>query len=125
MKIRLLKAPVRIAAADLEDWGKVAAPLGDPVARLRGGEVVARPGGAFAAGVWECPPGRWRRQVKQAEFCHFVAGHCFFQPDGGERLEIRAGDAVFFPENTTGTWEVIETVRKTYVTFTPQRNRSD
>jgi uncharacterized cupin superfamily protein len=117
--MQLLKAPERIPSTGLEDWGKVEAPLGEPVAQLRGREVVAGPDGAIGAGVWECTPGKWRRQVKQAEFCHFVAGHCFFQSDGGDRLEIRAGDAVFFPENTTGTWEVVETVRKTYVTFKP------
>jgi uncharacterized cupin superfamily protein len=33
-------------------------------------------------------------------------------------IEIRAGDAVFFPLNSRGFWGVRETVGKTYVTFT-------
>ena len=30
-------------------------------------------------------------------------------------LEIHAGDAVYMPANTTGVWDVIETVRKTWI----------
>ena len=65
--------------------------------------------------AYESSPGKFRRQIKNAEFCHFIAGRCVFHADSGERLDIRAGDAVFFPANTTGTWEVIETARKTYI----------
>jgi len=66
-------------------------------------------------GVWECTPGRWRRQVLSREFSHFVAGHCFFIPDDGEPVELRAGDAVLFPANCHGEWDVRETVRKTFL----------
>lgn len=30
----------------------------------------------------------------------------------GEPIETRGGDVLFFPENSRGTWEIIETVRK-------------
>ena len=60
-----------------------------------------------------------RRQVLQAELCHFVSGHAFFTPENGEKFEIKAGDAVFFPPNSRGVWDVRETIRKTYVTFNP------
>ena len=36
-------------------------------------------------------------------------------PDCGEPFDICAGDAVWFPAYTTGTWEITETLRKTYV----------
>jgi uncharacterized cupin superfamily protein len=55
--------------------------------------------------------------VKKAEFCHFVAGHCSFTHEDGTRIEIRAGDCVFFPANTNGVWDVQETVRKVYLVF--------
>jgi uncharacterized protein len=42
--------------------------------------------------VWECSPGVWRRQVLLAERCHFVSGHAFFTPEGGEQLELKSGD---------------------------------
>ena len=35
----------------------------------------------------------------------------------GEPVELRAGDAVLFPENCEGVWEIRETLRKTYVLF--------
>jgi uncharacterized protein len=112
--------PVLIAAAttmELPDVGPVAVPVGQPIAHLKCFEAVSLPGQQVEAGVWECTPGVWHRQVKQAELCHFVAGHCFFTPEGGETVEIRSGDAVFFPPNSRGIWDVRATVRKTYVTF--------
>jgi hypothetical protein len=41
-------------------------------------------------GVWECTPGRWRRQIVAQEFCHFIQGRCTFTPDDGETLHIRS-----------------------------------
>ncbi|BBF87648.1 nucleoside-diphosphate-sugar epimerases [Aquitalea magnusonii] len=91
----------------------VAQPLGTPHAATRV-HAVERPDGV-ETGVWECSPGRWRRQIMQAEFCHFIQGRCRFIPDAGEAIDIAAGDAVYFPANSRGVWEVTETVRKSYV----------
>jgi uncharacterized cupin superfamily protein len=55
----------------------------------------------------------------QAELCHFVSGRAFFTPEGGEQFEIKPGDAIFFPPNSRGIWDVREALRKTYVTFNP------
>jgi uncharacterized cupin superfamily protein len=88
----------------LDEVHPVAVPLGEPHAVTRTHSVV-----------WECSPGRWRRQIVQQEFCHFIAGRCTFTPDGGEPIEIRAGDALMMPANTTGIWDIQETVRKTFV----------
>lgn len=97
----------------LEDSNPVAVPLGEPLAVTSTTSVERSDG--VETGVWECTPGRWRRQIVQQEFCHFVAGRCTFTPDGGETIEIRAGDALMMPANTTGIWDIQETVRKTYV----------
>jgi uncharacterized protein len=97
----------------LEDSNPVAVPLGEPVAVTSTTSVERSDG--VETGVWECTPGRWRRQIVQQEFCHFVAGRCTFIPDGGDPIEIRAGDALMMPANTTGIWDIQETVRKTYV----------
>ena len=35
----------------------------------------------------------------------------------GETIDIKAGDTVYFDNNSKGTWEVLETVRKAYLTF--------
>lgn len=91
----------------------VAVPLGEPVAVTSSTSVERNDG--VEAGVWSCTPGRWRRQIVQQEFCHIIAGRCTFTPDGGEPIDIRAGDALMLPANTSGIWDIQETLRKTYV----------
>jgi hypothetical protein len=101
----------------LPNVGPVPVPIGEPIAHLNCFEAVALKDEKIEAGVWECSPGIWRRQVLQAELCHFVTGHAFFTPEGGDKFEIKAGDAVFFPANSRGVWDVRETIRKSYLTF--------
>lgn len=88
-------------------------PLGKPVSNTSTHAVEGPEG--LLTGIWECTPGKWRRQVLSREFSHFIAGHCIFTPDGGEPVELQGGDAVFFPANCEGVWDVRETVRKSFV----------
>ncbi|MFK8329296.1 cupin domain-containing protein [Pseudomonas sp. BJa5] len=97
----------------LQDSNPVAVPLDEPVS-IASVTAVERSDGV-ETGIWECTPGRWRRQIVQQEFCHFIKGRCTFTPDGGEPLTIEAGDAIMLPANSTGIWDIQETVRKTYV----------
>ena len=97
--------------------GPVSVPISEPIAHLKCFEAVVLKDKQVEAGVWECSPGIWRRQILQAELCHFVSGHAFFTPEGGDKFEIKAGDAVFFPPSSAGVWDVRETIRKSYVTF--------
>nr|WP_288358491.1 cupin domain-containing protein [uncultured Pseudomonas sp.] len=101
------------ASASLDDHNPVAVPLSEPAA-ITSVTCVERDDGV-ETGIWECTPGRWRRQIVQQEFCHFIAGRCTFIPDVGEPIEIKAGDALMLPANTTGVWDIQETLRKTYV----------
>jgi hypothetical protein len=114
MPIRL-KAADALASHDLSDWGRAKESIGQPVAAIRGSELFDAHAPRDRIGVWECSPGRWRRQVMEREFAHFISGQGRFVPDHGEPIEIFAGDAVWFPAYTTGTWEIAETLRKTYV----------
>jgi len=114
--IKQVKAVADIPSASLEDWGPVALPKSETVSRLRGLVINEHPDGS-SAGIWECSPGIWTRQVMDAEISTFVKGRALFHPDEGETLEFRAGDTVYFDENSRGTWEVLETVRKAYLTF--------
>ena len=101
------------AHAVLQESFPVAVPLGTPVS-VTSVTCVERTDGV-ETGISECTPGRWRRQIVQQEFCHFIQGRCTFTPDGGEPLTIEAGDALMLPANSTGIWDIQETVRKTYV----------
>jgi uncharacterized protein len=119
--IRLV-SPERLRSDELADWGPAKVPVGNLIARIRGNEHGKRD----RVGVWECTPGRWRRQVMEREFAHFVSGRARFIPDRGEPFDICAGDAIWFPADTTGTWEIDETLRKTYVIigFSPMERLS-
>ena len=55
--------------------------------------------------------------VMQAEMVTFLSGRCIFHPENGDPVEIKGGDVLFFPENSKGTWEIIETVRKAYLIY--------
>lgn len=117
MKINILRQAAALADDALDDWGPVGLPQGAPVSCLSGRILEMSADEAIESGVWQCTPGVWRRQVKKAEFCHFLTGRCTFTPDGGAPVAIEAGDSLFFPPNSEGIWDVKETVRKVFVVF--------
>jgi len=93
----------------------VGAPCGEPIAQTRtAGHQPVTPQGT-SAGVWECSPGRFRRQVPHAEYSYFISGEGSFTPDGGAPVEFRAGDSIYFAAHTQGEWHVRQTVRKAYL----------
>jgi uncharacterized cupin superfamily protein len=95
--------------------GAVARPLSQPACETASLEVPMEGAGANRSGLWECSPGRFERQLANAEVMHILSGVCTFTPTGGTPLEIRAGDTLFFPANTVGTWDIRQTIRKVYV----------
>lgn len=101
------------ATAKLIDAGVPSKPLG-AAPRLRTADFLLH-GQTAEAGIWECEAGSFRRQVARPEVMHLLQGRCTFQVDGELPVEFVAGDSFFFPGNTQGTWEIIETVRKLYV----------
>lgn len=101
--------------SDFSSPAAVGAPTGKEVAHTRTAGRKQIPSGA--TGVWECTPGSFRRQVAQAEYSYFISGQGSFTADGGEKIEFRAGDSIYFPANTQGEWEIFQTVRKAYVIF--------
>lgn len=92
-------------------------PISEPAALAATAQDQTNEAVGASIGVWESSPGVFRRYLKNREFSHIVSGWCIFTPDGGEPVELRAGDAVLFPENCEGVWDVRETLRKTYVLF--------
>lgn len=115
MAIQQLKNAANIPLADLEDWGNPQT-IGEPICQLNGIQMIENEDGS-EGGIWECTPGKFVREIMQAELTTFLSGHCIFHPEDGEPIEIKAGDVLYFPENSKGTWEIIETVRKAYLCY--------
>ena len=111
-------SPTLIRAENEAAFGSPVAvklPTGDPLALVRVAADQQIP--VSSTGFWECTPGRFRRQVPEAEYSHFISGRGSFTPDGQAKIEFRAGDSIYFPANSQGEWEILETVRKAYVIF--------
>lgn len=92
-------------------------PIGEPVASQSTAQHQEAAAVEASVGVWESSPGIFRRHLANREFSHIISGWCIFTPEGGEPVELRAGDAVLFPANCEGVWDIRETLRKTYVLF--------
>ncbi|WP_349974996.1 cupin domain-containing protein [Pseudomonas sp. WHRI 8519] len=105
------------AASPLGASSPARLPIGYPIAQAALGQDHTDEAIGASVGVWESSPGVFRRHLKNREFSHIISGWCTFTPDGGEPVELRAGDAVLFPEHCEGVWDIRETLRKTYVLF--------
>jgi len=100
-------------------------PLAPPSAESLSGEILVRGRVEFAnddktiiSGVWESEPGtsRWEF-LTRGEIVHILAGRMRVQRDGEGAVELTGGMSAFFPIGWTGTWEIIEPVRKFYVVY--------
>ena len=99
----------------LQEQGTPAQPKSAPPCRLSGIDVELEGAGDNGCGMWECTPGRFERQLAQAEVMHIVCGRGAFTPTSGEPIEFRTGDTLFFPASTIGEWRIGETLRKVFV----------
>jgi uncharacterized cupin superfamily protein len=71
--------------------------------------------GGIYAGVWQATPGKWRVIYEEWEYFHILEGHSVLTEDGGNPVDLRAGDSMIIRPGFSGTWEVVETTRKDYV----------
>jgi uncharacterized cupin superfamily protein len=102
------------ASAELEDWGPLEEATGEPMTNQG---LTLWTDGDSEVGVWECAPGPSRWTLETHEFVQILAGRMTVTPDGGEPVEVKAGDMAVFPRGWTGTWQIHETIRKAYVIF--------
>lgn len=93
----------------------VGQPVGQPVAQARTAVHRSLQDKNGMTGIWECSRGRFRRQVMEAEYSYIISGEGSFTTDDGDTIEFRAGDALYFAANTLGTWDIRQTLRKTYL----------
>ena len=100
----------------------LAAPLasGRPVPTAIGGEPyeswhVISDDGRVELGIWDVTPGSFRGGCDgYYEQMHFVAGQGTITAADGTVTAIQPGVVMLCPDGWTGTWDVEETVRKTY-----------
>ncbi|TGD97006.1 cupin domain-containing protein [Methylobacterium nonmethylotrophicum] len=79
--------------------------------------VYTSPDGLFAAGIWTCQPGKFRIDFGRAEFIQLLEGVVVVTDAEGSARTYRAGDAFVTPKGFSGTWEVIEPVKKHFTWY--------
>lgn len=69
------------------------------------------------AGIWACEPGAWRIAFapNKHEFFCVIEGRIRITGDDGAAGEFGPGEAGVIPAGFSGTFEVLERVRKHYV----------
>lgn len=77
------------------------------------------PDGKIVSGVWEGTPGTWHVHYDEWEYCAFLAGESVVTPLGGRAQILRRGDHLVIEPGFSGTWQVVETTRKSFVIRLP------
>ncbi|MBD3272612.1 MAG: DUF861 domain-containing protein [Elusimicrobia bacterium] len=63
---------------------------------------------------WECEPSEFDWEYASNETAYLYEGKVIIKTSGGEKVEINAGDLVFFPKGLKCSWHVLQRVRKVY-----------
>lgn len=73
--------------------------------------------GDVSAGIWCCEPGAWNIAFAPGsdEFFCVIEGRLRITDADGQASEFGPGEACVIPAGFTGTFEVLEAVRKYYV----------
>lgn len=72
--------------------------------------------GKLYNGVWHCTPGVFMLS-SPGETITLIEGDVTITPEGGEPVNVRAGEIAYIPEGTRAKWEVRETVRKGFHSY--------
>ena len=102
--------------AALEPWGpRVGFDSGDP----QTSGITFFDAGGVSVGVWECTPGGWTITNRpDTETMMVLDGRVRITPLDGEAVELVEGDVFVLPRGWSGRWDVLDTVRKFWVTVT-------
>lgn len=77
--------------------------------------------GSIETGIWACDAGVFHpRFASYGECITIVAGEVEVTGEDGSAFTMRPGDLRVFPRTWSGTWNVIEPLRKLYTTWTVQ-----
>jgi uncharacterized protein len=88
---------------------------GNPVQTLKHGFIS--PCGRFSCGIWESTAGHWEVEFDEDEYCEILSGTSVVRDRAGQVSVFRAGDRFVVPSGFAGTWEVVDTCRKVYVSY--------
>ncbi len=66
----------------------------------------------FFCGLWSSSAGKWRVRYTEHEFCLLIEGRVRLESAGGERHDLRAGDAFVVPAGFEGIWEVVRALQE-------------
>jgi uncharacterized protein len=72
--------------------------------------------GKLYNGVWHCTPGVFMLS-SPGETITLIEGDVTITPEGGEPVNVRAGEIAYIPEGTRARWDVRETVRKGFHSY--------
>jgi hypothetical protein len=72
--------------------------------------------GKLYNGVWHCTPGVFMLS-SPGETITLIEGDVTITPEGGEPVNVRAGEIAYIPEGTRAKWDVRETVRKGFHSY--------
>jgi uncharacterized cupin superfamily protein len=64
--------------------------------------------------IWSADVSEFPWSYDATETCYVLEGRVTVTPDGGEPVEIEAGDLVTFPKGMSCTWKIIAGIRKHY-----------
>ncbi len=70
--------------------------------------------GVYDWPIWEKETSKFAWNYTSNETCYILEGEFTVTPNGGEPVQVKAGDLVHFPSGMSCTWEVRKPVRKHY-----------
>lgn len=74
------------------------------------------PDGLVEVGVWECTPGTFTAfRDGYDEVAHIHVGRATVTSETGDKAHLGPGSTLVTPAGWKGTWQVHETIRKTYI----------
>ena len=70
--------------------------------------------GVRAWPTWSAEESEFPWHYDDQETCYFLEGDVIVTPEGGDPIEMRAGDLVVFPQGMSCTWKIRTKVLKHY-----------
>ncbi len=83
--------------------------------RTRTTVLYEAPAEKLYAGEWEAGVGKWRISYTEWEYMEIISGACVVEGDDGSRIEAGPGMRFVIEPGFTGTWEVLQPMRKSWV----------